>query len=149
MYPSGYVKSTAEDMLPLWELFSNHHPQVLTQENIDAMMFPHIQMQPGIYYGYGWMVSPDYFGTTLIEHSGGIKGASASFAILLRKASKESAYNKCDRSASQPYADGGLKSQMKESQMRVIFHTAIMNRVKQNANRWLARTPARKAIEWK
>lgn len=108
MYPSGYVKSTAEDMLRYGELFSNHHPQVLTKENIDAMMFPHIQMQPGIYYGYGWMVSPDYFGTTLIEHSGGIKGASASFAILPDKGIKGISLTNATGAPANPMLMGGL-----------------------------------------
>lgn len=108
MYASGYVKSTAEDMLRYGDLFFNHHPQILSEESIHSMVFPHIQMQPGVYYGYGWMVSPDYFGTTLIEHSGGIKGASASFAILPDKNIKGVCLTNVAGAPANPILMGGL-----------------------------------------
>ncbi|QQK80153.1 beta-lactamase family protein [Salicibibacter cibi] len=108
MYAAGYVKSTADDMLRYGELFSNDHPTVLTQESINAMIFPHIQMQPGVYYGYGWMVSPDYYGTTLIEHSGGIKGVSASFAILPKKGIKGVCLTNIAGAPANPILMGGL-----------------------------------------
>ncbi|MFA1819275.1 serine hydrolase domain-containing protein [Virgibacillus oceani] len=85
MWAAGYVKSTANDMLRFGDVFLNDGNGILTPESLDVLTSKHIEIEPGVYYGYGLIVIPDFFGTTLIEHGGGIKGVSAQFAVLPEK----------------------------------------------------------------
>ncbi|GGP14200.1 serine hydrolase domain-containing protein [Oceanobacillus neutriphilus] len=82
MWSAGYVKSTANDMLRYSGVFLNKGNGILTEESLTAMTTSYIEIEPGRYYGYGVMITSDYFGTTLIEHGGGIKGVTAHFAVL-------------------------------------------------------------------
>lgn len=85
MWAAGYVKSTANDMLRYSDVFLNKSNGILTEESLTAMTAQYIEIEPGRYYGYGVMITPDFFGTTLIEHGGGIKGVTAHFAVLSEK----------------------------------------------------------------
>lgn len=85
MWAAGYVKSTANDMLRYSDVFLNKGNGILTEESLTAMTTQYIEIEPGRYYGYGVMITPDYFGTKLIEHGGGIKGVTAHFAVLPEK----------------------------------------------------------------
>lgn len=85
MWAAGYVKSTANDMLRYSDVFLNKGNGILTEESLTAMTAQYIEIEPGRYYGYGVMITPDFFGTTLIEHGGGIKGVTAHFAVLSEK----------------------------------------------------------------
>jgi len=82
MWAAGYVKSTANDMLRFGDVFLNDSNGILTPESLDVLTSLHIEVEPGLYYGYGVIVIPDFFGTTLIEHGGSIKGVSAHFGVL-------------------------------------------------------------------
>lgn len=82
MRPAGYAKSTANDMLRFGDIFLKDGNGILTRESLTVLTSKHIEAEPGVYYGYGLIVLPDYFGTTLITHGGSIKGASAQFAVL-------------------------------------------------------------------
>lgn len=85
MWSAGYVKSTANDMLRYSNVFLNKGNGILTEESLTAMTAQYIEIEPGRHYGYGVMITPDYFGTMLIEHGGGIKGVTAHFAVLPEK----------------------------------------------------------------
>ncbi|QQK75481.1 beta-lactamase family protein [Salicibibacter cibarius] len=82
MWAAGYVKSTANDMLRFGDVFLNDGNGILTPESLDALTSQHIEVEPGLHYGYGVIVMPDFFGTTLIEHGGSIKGVTAHFGVL-------------------------------------------------------------------
>ncbi|MBT2214683.1 beta-lactamase family protein [Virgibacillus dakarensis] len=82
MWAAGYVKSTANDMLRFGNVFLKDGNGILTSESLTALTSQHIEVEPGRHYGYGVMVIPNFFGTTLIEHGGGIKGVTAQFAVL-------------------------------------------------------------------
>ncbi|ALX49073.1 serine hydrolase domain-containing protein [Lentibacillus amyloliquefaciens] len=82
MWAAGYVKSTANDMLRFGDVFLNDGNGILTLESLEVLTSQHIEVEPGLHYGYGVIVIPDFFGTTLIEHGGGIKGVTAQFAVL-------------------------------------------------------------------
>ena len=89
MRAAGFLKSTARDMLMYAEIFRNagvvNGKRILSEESVKEMVKPHIQTQPGRFYGYGLMITPDYFGTTLVEHGGGLKAISAQLSILPEK----------------------------------------------------------------
>jgi len=82
MWAAGYVKSTANDMLRFSNVFLNDGNGILTAKSLTALTSQYIEIEPGRHYGYGVIITPDFFGTTLIEHGGGIKGVTAQFAVL-------------------------------------------------------------------
>jgi hypothetical protein len=46
------------------------------------MLRPSVEIQPGLSYGYGIVVRPDYHGHRLAFHGGGLKGVSSLFAVV-------------------------------------------------------------------
>ena len=81
MRAAGFLKSTVKDMLKYAEIFSNGGKvgdrQVLANESVEQMSTPFIECAPGRFYGYGLMITPDFFGYKLVEHGGAIKGVAA------------------------------------------------------------------------
>ncbi|WP_235864016.1 alpha/beta fold hydrolase [Sutcliffiella halmapala] len=86
MRAAGFLKSSTADMLKYAEIFRNtgvvNDQRILSTESVEAMMTPHIEAQPGRYYGYGLMITPDYFGTRLVEHGGNLKAIAAQMSVL-------------------------------------------------------------------
>lgn len=86
MRAAGFLKSTVNDMLKFEEIFRNDGKvadvQILSAESVKAMTTPYIQCEYGAYYGYGVMITPDFFGYKLIHHGGDIKGVTAQMNIL-------------------------------------------------------------------
>ncbi|PAK53812.1 MULTISPECIES: serine hydrolase [Paenibacillus] len=92
MRSAGFLKSTVSDMLKFAEIFrtdgiSVGGERILTKDSIKQMVKVHIWKNPIIRqgYGYGLSVVPDFHGTTLLEHAGGIKGGGAQMFILPEK----------------------------------------------------------------
>lgn len=81
MRAAGFLKSTVNDMLKYTEIFRNGGKvgavQILSNESVEQMCTPFIECGPGKYYGYGLMITPDFFGYKLVEHGGAIKGVAA------------------------------------------------------------------------
>ncbi|NHM31304.1 serine hydrolase domain-containing protein [Neobacillus terrae] len=86
MRAAGFLKSTVNDMLKYTEIFRNQgkvgNEQILSPESVELMTTPYIQCEVGRFYGYGLMITPDYFGYKLIEHGGSIKGVAAQMNII-------------------------------------------------------------------
>ncbi|WP_018924445.1 serine hydrolase domain-containing protein [Salsuginibacillus kocurii] len=86
MRGTGAMKSSIDDMLTYAQVFLNHGEQngtrILSAENIEEMMTPHVEMEPGRYYGYGFMIRPDYYGCKLVEHGGSKKAISSLLALV-------------------------------------------------------------------
>lgn len=86
MRAGGYLKSTADDILRYLSFYLQKgwvgNRQVAKEETIKEMMKPVIEISPGQYYGYGLMITPDYYGEPLIEHGGGQKGVSSLMVML-------------------------------------------------------------------
>lgn len=89
MRAAGYLKSTINDILRYLEIFRNagmvDGVRILSKESVNQMIQPHFEYEKGLYYGYGLRITPDYFGTTLIEHGGGLKGVSSLMFVLPEK----------------------------------------------------------------
>lgn len=79
--PFGFLRSNIPDMLWFAELFATcgrvGDVQILRPESVAAITTPHAVISHGWYYGYGAVVTPDFHGATLVEHSGGTKGIGA------------------------------------------------------------------------
>lgn len=86
MRSAGFLKSTITDMLKYADMFlqegKSGSTQILTKESIAQMIAPHTTCGPGIYYGYGLMIRPDYYGYKLIEHGGSLKGVAAQLNMM-------------------------------------------------------------------
>ncbi|WP_252504300.1 serine hydrolase [Sporosarcina sp. Marseille-Q4943] len=85
----GYLKSTANDILRYLEMYWNEGvaggTRILSKESIAQMIHPHVEYEPGRCYGYGLRIVPDYFGSTLISHGGGLKGVSSYMCAIVEK----------------------------------------------------------------
>ena len=85
----GYLKSTINDILRYLEIYRNEGMvdgvQILSKESIAQMLYPHFEYNNGIFYGYGLRITPDYYGDTLIEHGGGLKGVSSLMFMVPEK----------------------------------------------------------------
>ncbi|NQF16292.1 beta-lactamase family protein [Brevibacillus sp. HB1.3] len=83
---SGHLNSTVHDMLNYAEIFRTGgcvgKERILSEESVKQMIYPHVQISYGRYYGYGLSIQPDYYGGTLIKHGGAIKGVAAHLAIV-------------------------------------------------------------------
>lgn len=85
----GYLKSTVNDIIRYLELYWNEGviegTRILSKESVEQMMTPHIEYEPGKCYGYGLRIIPDYFGSKLISHGGGLKGVSSFMCAIPEK----------------------------------------------------------------
>lgn len=86
MRAGGYLKSTVKEILAYLEIFRNkgvvNGVRILSEASVAEMTEPHVEFEPGRYYGYGLRVIPDYYGYKMIEHSGGLKGVSSHMTVV-------------------------------------------------------------------
>ncbi len=82
----GALRSTVEDMLRYLEIFRTGgkvgRERIVSAASVRRMLQPHVPIEPGVAYGYGVTVLPDFHGTRLVAHTGGLKGISSMFAVL-------------------------------------------------------------------
>ena len=85
----GGLRTNIEDLLSYVELYRTGgrvgRERIVSARSVRKMLRPTIRVQHGIYYGYGIAVRPDYHGTLLAFHNGGLKGVSSEFAVLPEK----------------------------------------------------------------
>lgn len=86
MRGAGALKSTVNDMLKYAEIIRNEGKvggkQILSAESVKAMTTPYIECSPGRFYGYGFMITPNYHGGTLVEHGGNLKAIASQLCII-------------------------------------------------------------------
>ncbi|WP_238544983.1 serine hydrolase [Geomicrobium sp. JCM 19039] len=157
MWSAGYVKSTARDMIRYGEFFLEPYQGLLSPERIQAMCTPHIQIEPGIYYGYGVVITPDFFGTTRIDHGGGIKGVSAHFAVLPDKAMSAVCLTNIAGAPAEVLLNGAVQSELgiePEAQaiqypdIRLHTRTGKRSSVRTSRTKVKSSTPTRKTITY-
>jgi CubicO group peptidase (beta-lactamase class C family) len=82
---AGAIRSNVEDLLGYLELYLREgrvgRERIISPKSLRKMLRPHIEVRPGLYYGYGIAVRPDFHGTLLAFHDGGLKGVSSQFAV--------------------------------------------------------------------
>jgi CubicO group peptidase (beta-lactamase class C family) len=86
---SGGLRTNIEDLQRYLEIYRTGglvgRERIVDRTSVEAMMRPHVPISPRLFYGYGLAVQPDFQGTLLVHHSGGLKGVSSKFAVLPRK----------------------------------------------------------------
>lgn len=89
MRSTGFIKSTASDMIKYAEIFRNKGlvdgTQIISSDSVKEMIKPHMKVHVGRYYGYGLSIVPDYFGATLVEHGGSLRSISSHFSVIPEK----------------------------------------------------------------
>ena len=86
----GALRTNIEDLFSYLEIYRTRgrvgRERIVSPASIKKMLRPAIQFHPGVHYGYGIVVRPDYHGTLLAFHDGGLKGVTSEFAVLPAKA---------------------------------------------------------------
>ncbi|WP_078379999.1 serine hydrolase domain-containing protein [Sutcliffiella halmapala] len=86
MRGAGALKSTVNDMLKYAEIIRTKgkigDKRLLTEESVEQMITPYIECSPGRYYGYGFMITPNFHGSTLVEHGGNLKAVASQLCII-------------------------------------------------------------------
>jgi CubicO group peptidase (beta-lactamase class C family) len=86
MLSAGFLRCSTRDMLRYAEIYRTGgmvgQERILTQESVKLMTTPYAEPSPGMYYGYGLMLTPDYHGVALVEHGGALKGIAAWFTVI-------------------------------------------------------------------
>src|SRR5690625_1270448 len=88
MRAAGYIKSTVNDVSKYLQSFitDNTERKILSDESIQEIFKPHVEYEPGKFYGYGFRVTPNYLdGCTLIDHGGGLKAVSSMMCLIPEK----------------------------------------------------------------
>jgi len=89
MVAAGFLRSNVTDLLRYMEIYRTggvgNGQRILSADSVARMTTPFVECQPGLYYGYGLMVHPNYHGVSLVEHGGGIKGVSAYVSCVPEK----------------------------------------------------------------
>ncbi len=86
MYGCGHMKSCVLDMLKYFEVYrlggEVRGQRIASEDAIERMTSPQVEINPGLHYGYGLQVVPDYLGFTLVRHGGSDKGTAAQLVLV-------------------------------------------------------------------
>ena len=108
---SGGLRSNVQDLARYVELYLNdgrvEGERILSSASIRKMTAPHVEVVPGVSYGYGVEVRPDYHGTPLVFHSGGLPGVSSFFVAAPRATCRRSRPDQRRGGLFSPGPDGG------------------------------------------
>ena len=86
MRAAGALRTNLDDLERYLEIYRTGgrvgRDRIASAASVQAMMRPRILVTPGLYYGYGLGIRPDFPGGPLVSHSGGLKGVSSLVAVL-------------------------------------------------------------------
>lgn len=110
----GGLRSNLEDMLRYAEIYRTGgkvgRERIVRPASLRRMMRPQMPIEPGLAYGYGVAVIPDFHGTPMISHTGGLKGVSSMFAVLPEKGITGVALSNADQAPADMALVGGLNA---------------------------------------
>jgi len=85
----GWLKSTALDMAHYVSMYAEggafRGRRLVSPESVAKMTGRHHIYNRDRWYGYGLSSRPDYYGATLVEHSGGLKGVNTVMGFVPEK----------------------------------------------------------------
>jgi CubicO group peptidase (beta-lactamase class C family) len=86
---AGALRTNVADLMRYLEIFLTggrvDRERIVSARSVAEMMRPQVPIAHGVHYGYGLAVVPDYHGTLLVSHSGGLKGVSSLIAAAPRR----------------------------------------------------------------
>jgi CubicO group peptidase (beta-lactamase class C family) len=78
---AGALRTNVLDLLRYLQIFLHggrvDGERIVSSRSVALMTRPHVEVSPGVHYGYGVGVRPDHHGTLIVSHSGGLKGVSS------------------------------------------------------------------------
>lgn len=85
----GGLRTNIEDLFSYLEIYRTGgrvgRERIVSEASIQRMLRSTTFVRDGVYYGLGIALRPDYHGTLLAFHGGGLKGVSSEFAVLPKK----------------------------------------------------------------
>jgi CubicO group peptidase (beta-lactamase class C family) len=85
----GALRTNIDDLFSYLEIYRTGgrvgRERIVSDASLRKMLRPTISISPGLFYGYGIAVRPDYHGRLLAFHDGGLKGVSSEFAVVPSK----------------------------------------------------------------
>jgi CubicO group peptidase (beta-lactamase class C family) len=85
----GALRTNIDDLFSYLEIYRTGgrvgRERIVSAASLRKMLRPTIAISPGLHYGYGIAVRPDYHGSLLAFHDGGLKGVSSEFAVMPSK----------------------------------------------------------------
>ncbi|MGI0070788.1 MAG: serine hydrolase [Thermoplasmata archaeon] len=82
----GGLRTNVEDFARYLEMLSGEgklgRERLFRAASIRRMFAPHVPVSPGLFYGYGVAVRPDYHGVPLVFHDGALPGVTSFFALV-------------------------------------------------------------------
>jgi len=86
---AGALRTNLDDLARYLEIYRTggrvDRTAIVSPASVRALTRPHVPVSPGVFYGYGLAVQPDFPGGTLVSHSGGLKGVSSLVAVLPKR----------------------------------------------------------------
>lgn len=86
MRAAGAIRTNVDDLLRYLAIYLDGgrvgRERVVGPKSVRTMLTPRIEVRPGVSYGLGIAVRPDYHGRLLAFHGGGLKGVSSEFAVV-------------------------------------------------------------------
>lgn len=83
---AGALRTHLEDLARYLEIYRTggrvERTRIVEPSSLRTMTRAHVQVRPGLFYGYGLFVQPGFPGGPLVWHSGGLKGVSSLVAVL-------------------------------------------------------------------
>lgn len=85
----GFIRSNLKDLLAYVSMYLNEGVfqgrRLISPSGISRMVTPYHPYYPERWYGYGFIVRPDYHGCTLIQHSGSLRGVASNIGYVPEK----------------------------------------------------------------
>jgi CubicO group peptidase (beta-lactamase class C family) len=85
----GALRTNIDDLFSYLEIYRTGgrvgRERIVSASSVRKMLRPTIAIWPGVFYGYGIAVRPDYHGSLLAFHEGDLKGVSSEFAVVPKK----------------------------------------------------------------
>lgn len=85
----GGIRSTALDLVKYGQVYTSDgmagNRRIVSAEGAREMRKLVYKIARRSYYGYGFQVTPDYSGVTLVEHGGSLTGVSSNFGFVPEK----------------------------------------------------------------
>jgi len=109
---AGALRSNVLDLMEYLQIFLTAgrvgRERIVSADSVAQMMTPHVPIAHGVHYGYGLAVQPDYHGTLLVSHSGGLKGVSSLIAAVPRKGVAGAVLSNAEGAPSGPLLAAGI-----------------------------------------
>jgi len=106
------LRTNMNDLLRYLEIYLRGgkvgRERIVSSASVEQMMRPHVPIGPGQFYGYGLSVRPNYHGTLLVSHSGGLKGVSSLFAVAPRKGVGAAVLSNADQAPVNPWVAAAM-----------------------------------------